>query len=53
MGFGQGFWLVVTWIFAIGVIGSIATVILFAIELVRVAFSKDNTAEDYAPQNAD
>ena len=43
----RAFWLVMTWIFAIGVIGSISTVVLFAIELVRVALSKDNTEETY------
>lgn len=49
---GLIFWKFVTVLFVIGVIGSISTVLLFAFELVRVALSKDETAEDYAPQDS-
>ncbi len=48
---GHGFWHVVTILFGLGVIGSIATVVLFAGELLRVALSKDETSEHYAPQD--
>ena len=52
MDFGKGFWTLISWLFAIGIAGSIATVVLFALELLRVALSKDNTAEDYTPQDS-
>ncbi len=49
---GRYFWIALTWLFAIGVVGSITTVVLFALELARVALSKDNTAKDYTPQDS-
>ncbi len=52
MAVGHVFWKFVTLLFVLGVIGSIATVVLFSIELVRVILSKDNTAVDYTPQDS-
>ncbi len=49
---GLIFWKFVTVLFVLGVIGSVATVVLFAIELARVALSKDETAENYVPQDS-
>ncbi len=52
MDLAKHFWTLITWAFAIGVVGSIATVVLFALELARVALSKDDTAQDYTPQDS-
>lgn len=52
MDLGKLFWIAITWVFAIGVVGSVATVVLFAAELARVALSKDDTAQDYTPQDS-
>ncbi len=52
MSVAHGFWHFITLLFTLGVVGSIVTVVLFAAELLRVALSKDSTAEDYAPQDS-
>jgi len=49
---GLIFWKFVTVLFVLGVLGSITTVVLFALELLRVALSKDQTAEDYVPRDS-